>query len=101
MPSGLATTAFRITQETLSNIIKHAAATIVFISIDINADNSLQILVVDNGCGFDYEAMTPGVGIIGMRERVIAFNGTISIESKIGNGTVISVNFPIETPTST
>jgi two-component system, NarL family, sensor histidine kinase UhpB len=89
-------TVFRIIQEALSNIIKYAQAENAFISIDLNEQkNLLKVLVKDDGCGFDYAATTPGVGLIGMRERVVAFNGTIEIKTALSKGTEILITFPI------
>lgn len=86
---------FRIVQESLSNIIKHAKASSASITLSINeTTNALELVIVDNGLGFELKDY-PGIGLIGMRERVYAFNGQIEILSKINVGTTISIRLPL------
>jgi len=97
LDSGLDITAYRLVQEALSNIVKHAAATKT--TVNLNLDGSAGILyidITDNGLGFNPQTINPGIGIIGMRERVYAFNGEVAINTVIGKGTKISIIFPID-----
>lgn len=89
-------TIFRIIQELLTNIIKHAKATQVTIHI-INHKESLNIMVEDNGVGFNIEniAKKEGMGIKSIEKRVEFLEGTITIESIIENGTTIIIDIPI------
>lgn len=84
------TTLYRIVQEGLTNIVKHAAATRVLIRLQEESSGpSLEIL--DNGCGFDTAAAHAGLGLVGIQERVMMLGATISITSRIGHGTCIRI----------
>jgi two-component system sensor histidine kinase UhpB len=95
LPSNLETTLFRITQEALTNIMKHALATQVTITL-LSKGGTLKMVIMDNGVGFDPEsAFMPGAqqkwGLIGMRERALGVGGKLMVMSKSGEGTRISV----------
>ena len=93
----LAISAYRIVQEALSNVMKHATATRTKVSLVLSdEDNMLYIEVSDNGAGFDMATSSSGIGIIGMRERVYALGGTISFASEPGSGTIISISLPLD-----
>jgi signal transduction histidine kinase len=84
----LETTAYRLVQEALTNVVKHAGAERV--SIELQAgDGGVELLVRDDGAGFDPEAPRAGFGITGMRERVGLCDGTLAIESAPGEGTSV------------
>jgi len=90
---------YRITQEALTNIAKHATgATAVSVSINRSGD-ALRLTIEDNGCGFDAGAPRaskgPGLGLAGMRERLSFVDGELDIESKIGTGTTIFARIPL------
>jgi len=96
------TTIYRVVQESLTNIAKHARGVgAVGVVVD-RADNVLQVTIEDDGCGFD--AKTPaekgrnrkGLGIPGMRERLSLIGGRFEIESSIGVGTTIFIRIPLE-----
>ena len=84
---------YRIVQEQLNNIIKHAAPLQAKIVIDA-AGNSIRVVVSDNGKGFDVNKRRDGIGITNMINRVESFNGKIDIESSPGNGTNIRIEIP-------
>jgi len=92
---------YRIFQEALSNISKHAEATEVQVQISRGNDR-IQFLVGDNGQGFDLAAPKAGVpkerglGLASIEERVHLLNGTIEIRSQPGNGTQLSFALPFE-----
>jgi signal transduction histidine kinase len=89
--------AYRLVQEALSNVMKHAEATQVAVSLRLNqAANTLDIRIVDDGVGFDPTAVTPGIGVLGMRERVAALNGALKIQSSVESGTEIVATIPLE-----
>ena len=90
------TAVFRIVQEALTNITRHAEATLVNILIGVDANNFL-IEIKDNGKGIKNAAIDEikSLGLIGMRERVFLLNGTISIVGEAGKGTLVSVKLPI------
>jgi signal transduction histidine kinase len=86
-------TVYRIVQEALTNISKHAHATQV--KIDIQMLNSeLHLVIQDNGQGFEWQQNQTGFGLQGMRERVLALGGQLAIASAAGKGCQITVNFP-------
>lgn len=91
-----ATAVFRIMQESLTNIGRHAHASHVMLSLTRN-DDHLMLIVQDNGVGFDVS--TPrklnSFGLSGLRERAYLVAGEASIESSPGNGTSINVRIPL------
>ncbi len=95
--SELAMQAFRVIQESLSNVIKHAGATRAHVKLGVNAQgDQLNIDIQDNGSGFDTGSRDGnGLGLIGMRERVASVGGEICISSPQGQGTTITVTLPL------
>lgn len=85
---------FRIVQEALNNIAKHADANHVEIALSIHKGN-LMIQCQDNGIGFNTEETTPGYGLIGIRERADALHGQLTITSATNEGTTILVSIPV------
>lgn len=87
---------FRIVQESMTNIIRHAKANIVDIHCSIQAGEVI-LQVLDNGVGIKPSKDAPykGLGILGMRERTRLLNGDFSVESTVGRGTEIRVKIPI------
>jgi signal transduction histidine kinase len=92
------TSLFRIVQEALTNITRHAKATRVDISL-LATDDMVQLKVVDDGAGMDpAAARRTGLGLLGMEERVRELHGELNIESTVGHGTVLQVSIPVLTP---
>jgi signal transduction histidine kinase len=87
---------YRIVQEGMTNIIKHASATEVFIVINLK-NNYLQLSIIDDGKGFD-TTHRPGIGLIGIREKAHSMNGEFIIESNIGYGTTLNIILPLDNP---
>ena len=83
---------YRIIQEALNNIAKHAKASIVNVNI-IQESNRLTLEVIDNGIGFDSTAKmrSDSYGLIGMKERIFLLDGELNITSKLGKGTTVKV----------
>jgi PAS domain S-box-containing protein len=94
------TTVYRIVQESLTNILKHAEASRVSVLLEYRQKRVMAI-VEDNGRGFDVESLVNApdtehrLGLIGMQERVALVGGTIDIESTSGTGTTIFLHIPI------
>ncbi|MFZ6674816.1 ATP-binding protein [Undibacterium sp. Xuan67W] len=83
---------YRIVQETLSNVIKHANARHVEIILQRDAvTHAVHLLISDDGTGFDQALTTSGLGLIGVRERVFALDGDIQILSETDGGTTITI----------
>ncbi|MEP7256446.1 MAG: PAS domain S-box protein [Ferruginibacter sp.] len=86
-------TIFRIVQEQLNNVIKHAEAKNVWISIK-KAYEMIQVSVKDDGCGFDTALKRNGVGLRNITSRAEVNNGVVFIDSRPGKGCELLVNFP-------
>ncbi len=91
---------FRIVQEALSNIGKHAGASEVRVRLGMDGE-TVRLQIRDNGSGFDLASVhlkkdsSRGLGLISMRERSEELGGTCRIESMPGKGTTITVEFPV------
>jgi signal transduction histidine kinase len=90
------TIAYRILQEALTNVVRHAGAQRIEVSLCI--EEELVLEVRDDGAGFDPQARTKGVGLIGMRERAGALGGTLTLESSPGAGTAVRLSLPLGAP---
>ena len=100
LPSSVETALYRIVQEALNNITKHAGAKNVWIALGGDA-NKIVCTIRDNGVGFDVPARLKergnrGLGLIGIQERLSALGGTLQIESEQGNGTQLHITVPRE-----
>ena len=97
------TGAYRIVQEALTNVARHAGVAGVTVRVWTDADK-LNLQIEDRGCGFDPEvvlkATRPG-GLIGMRERIMLLGGHMTIESSPGSGTTIAAELPLDKTTAT
>ncbi|WP_276503190.1 ATP-binding response regulator [Terrimonas pollutisoli] len=92
-------TIYRIVQEQLNNIIKHAEANHVKVSLCIvNNGEYVQLLIKDDGKGFDPSKKRNGVGLRNIMSRAEIFNGSVTIQSCPGNGCELKVVFPIMQP---
>ncbi|MEJ7576019.1 MAG: histidine kinase [Pyrinomonadaceae bacterium] len=91
-----ATAVFRILQESLTNVLRHAKATAVMLELDVQADN-LVLEIRDNGRGITEAEMTDprSLGILGMRERASVVGGTVDITDADGEGTRVTVRVPL------
>jgi signal transduction histidine kinase len=92
----LETTIYRIVQEALSNIAKHARAERVSVEVTLDYDVA-QIAVTDDGQGFDPDARAEGFGLVGMRERVALAQGRLDIDSS-PSGTAVTARLPVAGP---
>jgi signal transduction histidine kinase len=90
------TVLYRIAQEALTNVLKHADARTVRVSL-IRSGSGVTLAVQDDGTGFDPEAVRDGgVGLLGMRERIALLGGRLTIESSDGAGTMLAAEVPIQ-----
>lgn len=96
LPPQVETMLYRLAQEALNNVAKHARATQVDVVLEHNAE-SLSLIIEDNGIGFDpsdAETIGGGLGLMGMRERAALVGADLQIESMRGGGTTIIVRAP-------
>jgi PAS domain S-box-containing protein len=86
---------YRVTQEALANVAKHAGATRVEIRVTV-VDGSVQVDIADDGCGFDGAERAGHLGLRTMRERMERAGGTLTITTAPGQGTVVRATIPAE-----
>jgi signal transduction histidine kinase len=95
LPTEVETTVYRLVQEALTNVVKHAEATAVSILL-VRRDGIVTAVVEDDGSGFDPEAArADSLGLEGMRERVALHDGRLTLESAPGSGTTLRVEVPL------
>jgi signal transduction histidine kinase len=95
LPSDVETALYRVVQESLTNIVKHANAKRISISL-ARRTSGVAAVIEDDGTGFDPRAVREdGVGLIGMRERLALLDGRLEIESRPGAGTTIVAEVPL------
>ena len=86
---------YRIIQESLANIIKHASATKVDLVFQRRSPTSFAFSITDNGKGFDLKVASEGIGLASMRERAVMIGGRLEIDSALGVGTLVTLEVPI------
>lgn len=97
IPTDLQTTAYRVVQESLSNVRKHSGSRSVEVALRRSTD-AVELHVADQGCGFDPQAAgRKGFGLVGMTERVRLAGGECRIQSTPGAGTRVDVRLPLTT----
>jgi PAS domain S-box-containing protein len=94
VPRSIGACLYRIAQEALRNISKHANAADVVVKLAL-VDQELQLCIADSGIGFDTSAEKSGLGLHSMRERAQLANGSFSVTSEPGSGTRILVGVPL------
>ena len=100
LPPDLSIACFRVVQESLTNVVRHAAARHVRIELS-QSENLLELVIRDDGVGFDVAptqeqaARRGSLGLLGMAERVQLLGGTLHVESEPGRGTRIRASFPL------
>ena len=101
LPTAVALSMYRLVQEALTNIAKHADATRVRVVVS-REDGLLSLMVIDDGKGFalDAEGSEPrqrgGIGLVSMHERAELLGGTLQIETAPGSGTQVLVRIPVD-----
>ncbi|HEX6749543.1 MAG TPA: sensor histidine kinase [Longimicrobium sp.] len=88
---------FRVAQEALGNVLAHAGVKRATLAV-APLGEGLELVVSDRGIGFDPDLAAPGLGLVGMRERVWLLGGTFSVHSDPGEGTVIRAWIPLAEP---
>ena len=85
---------YRTVQEALANVAKHAQAHRVTIEMRRDTGGSVELRVMDDGVGFDVGAGRLGLGLLGIRERVVPLGGSVEIRSRPGHGTELTISIP-------
>jgi signal transduction histidine kinase len=96
-PAEVEAAVFRVAQEALTNVGKHADATLVGLTLSY-LDDVLLLDVRNDGGGFDLTVRPPGYGLAGMRDRLARVGGTLEVESAPGEGTAVNAAVPIGRP---
>ncbi len=105
LPAEVETALYRIAQETLTNVLKHAAAKAVSLVVrrELGGGSSgVHLTVEDDGRGFDNDALlqapgtSKGLGLLDIRERAALLNGSVTLESRLGSGTTVHVYIPLK-----
>jgi len=99
LPPHVATSVYRIAQEALQNVVKHAGATKARLRLLIHGD-TITLEIEDDGKGFTPRSST-GYGLPGMRERAELLGGTLDVKSYPGQGTLLRLRFPASKEQST
>lgn len=94
IPGNIQLMVFRIVQEQISNIIKHARASEADIKIAVSGAD-LRILITDNGIGFDPKKRGKGIGLMNITSRAEVHNGSVDILSSPGNGCTLKISIPL------
>ena len=94
LPSEIETVVYRVVQESLTNVLRHAEASQVQITLEVNA-KELKLQIKDNGKGMTQVDLKKGLGLLGMEERVKLIKGEFKINSHLGQGTEINISLPI------
>ena len=95
VPVAVATGFYRILQEALANVLKHARASEVSVALTYEA-GQVRLSVQDDGVGFQIDGVRPGLGLENMRERAQELRGSFEISGGPGDGTGISVTLPTQ-----
>jgi two-component system sensor histidine kinase UhpB len=94
LPEVVSITVYRVVQESLTNIARYASARRVTIGV-LQEEDTVVVMVEDDGCGFDTSSNSNGFGLAGMRERIEGLGGEFELDSALGNGTQVVVRLPL------
>lgn len=100
LPAPRSIACFRVVQEALTNVARHAMATAVSVALVVE-EGQVRVAVQDDGCGFDLDAMRASaqqgrsMGLLGMEERISLAGGTLTVKSAAGRGTRVAFSMPV------
>ena len=93
---------YRVAQEALSNVVRHAQATNT--RVDLHFGEDVVLIVTDDGCGIPASSTSASsgsrLGLVGMRERVNLVGGNLDVHARVPNGTLVRATIPRELPAS-
>lgn len=98
LPTGTQETIFRIAQEALSNIARHARAQNVLLKLTVGDNETLHLIISDDGQGFDRASQPTGMGINNIQSRAESINAITELQSEVGKGTTLHVTIPFVEP---
>ena len=99
LPTALEVGLYRIAEQALANVVRHAAARRVEVRLTRGASDCVRLVVEDDGVGFDPAAVPPGrFGLVGMTERARLLGGGLAVRTTVGGGTAITVHVPVRAP---
>jgi signal transduction histidine kinase len=93
LPLEVETAIYRIVQEALTNVVKHARAQRVSVLVT-RVNGKIRAVIEDDGTGFDPAELGDGIGLVGMRERIELLDGTLTVESSATSGTTVAAEVP-------
>jgi signal transduction histidine kinase len=87
---------YRIIQEAVQNVVKHSGARKATVEVGVSGSD-LVLIILDTGAGFDPNdaRITASLGLISMRERIMAVGGTLRLNSRVGDGTVVEARITL------
>jgi len=94
LPDAHRTCVYRVVQEALTNCIRHAAPKRIDVRVRGTAD-ALEVVIADDGVGFDPEGRPSGLGLRGIEERVRELEGTMTLRTAVGAGTTLTIRLPL------
>jgi signal transduction histidine kinase len=94
LPGGVELSVYRIVQEALTNVLKHARASSVVVTLAFR-DSALELEVLDDGAPLRREAVVPGHGLVGMRERVALLGGELETGRRESGGFRVAARLPV------
>jgi signal transduction histidine kinase len=97
LPEEYRTCVYRVTQEALTNCVRHASATHIAVRVSGDTQN-IEVAVTDDGVGLDPARRRAGLGLRGIEERVRDLRGTVLIKSAAGTGTRVMIRLPLSRP---
>ncbi len=96
IPDAVSIAAYRMLQEALSNVVKHAGAKRCRVTLRAPGGDHIVLVVEDDGRGFVVDAVdSGGLGLAGIRERALALRGRVEVESLLGKGTRLVIKLPL------
>ena len=98
LPAAVEVACYRITQEALTNVVRHAGARSCSVLLALDEARTVRVEITDDGRGLSSERKGIGVGLTSMRERAEELGGTFTIDSLHGSGTRVSARLPCQLP---